>query len=232
MPWFSLAQAVVISVNGGWVMGMGLDPEYRRGAMNVEASSVTTTTTRHSLHCHLSLQHLQLLARHLAMSANKPDQVSTPTDSNGPTPVSSRLDLTIVPATPPRPGVNMPSRSGTGESTRLLATKHPKYWGGDATDSEAEDTRGRGGASSRRAGGRDGEWWQPWLRGKERARRPLRCDGAGTLFTHQTTTSSHSESTASTQRLQKATRVAKTIRQRSKYYVPVRLASSLSRGKS
>lgn len=152
----------------------------RRGAMNVEASLASSTSiVTHISSCHLSLSHSTALQ--LAMSANKPDQVSTPTDSNGPTPASSRLDLTIVPATPSRSGSNLPSRSGTGESTRLLATKHPKYWGGDVTDSDPEENRGRGGASSRRAGGRDGE-----LRWRAEGRNVLgpgvrcdmQCDGA------------------------------------------------------
>jgi high affinity sulfate transporter 1 len=108
----------------------------------------------------------------------------TPTDSGGPTPVASRWDLTVRPPTPNRPlgraATDPNFQAGSSETTRLLATKHPKYW--DVTDSETEE-RGRGGKSTAGA--------------------------------------PRSASTASTQRLQKATRVAKKIRQRSKYYVPV-----------
>ncbi|BEI93842.1 uncharacterized protein CcaverHIS019_0603010 [Cutaneotrichosporon cavernicola] len=113
------------------------------------------------------------------MSPSTPDP-GTPTDSGGPTPVSSRLDLTVLPPTPTRllRAATDPNFAASSETSRLLATKHPKYW--DAADSD--DDRGRG-----------------------------RSSGAG----HR------SASEASTQRLQKATRVAHKIRQRSKYYVPV-----------
>lgn len=105
----------------------------------------------------------------LKMSANKPDtsNVHTPTDSGGPTPIGSRWDLTVVPATPPAPAraSTVPSVSssvGAGETARLLATKQPRYWtgAGDATDSEAEDARGRSSTTNgaRRRNEREGEW--------------------------------------------------------------------------
>jgi hypothetical protein len=95
------------------------------------------------------------------MSSTSPDQPGmpgTPTDSGGPTPVSSRWDLTVRPPTPNRPlgraATDPNFQAGSSETTRLLATKHPKYW--DVTDSETEE-RGRGGKSTAGAP-RSGEW--------------------------------------------------------------------------
>lgn len=92
------------------------------------------------------------------MSATNPDQPGTPSDSGGLTPVSSRWDLTVRPPTPNRPlarALTDPNfqQTSSSERTRLLATKHPKYW--DPTDSETEE-RGRGARST--AGARSGEW--------------------------------------------------------------------------
>ncbi|GMK59887.1 hypothetical protein CspeluHIS016_0901040 [Cutaneotrichosporon spelunceum] len=115
------------------------------------------------------------------MSPGDPDPSTPPTDSGGVTPVSSRLDLTVVAPTPPRlVRTATDPNFHASENTRLLATKQRKHYDG----ADSDDDRGRGKSSRGHLGPR-------------------------------------SASEVSTQRIQKATKVARKIRQRSKYYIPV-----------